>query len=147
MKVERNTKINKEKTKKQNAYIKEWPICIVHEECIFLPITRALKSLPYAKRLKEPWSLKSSHKHVGERAHRQIDSREGKKLMNQIKQLTLTPESFSSLSIESITIFSSPSSLIHRGSGVPQNLLRLTAQSLAFSSQLWKRFSWNHSNK
>jgi hypothetical protein len=49
---------------------------------------------------------------------------------------TLTPESFSSLEIESMTITSSPSSLIHTGRGVPQNRLLLTAQSLAFSSQL-----------
>ena len=59
---------------------------------------------------------------------------------------TLAPESFSSFSMESITTISSPSSLIHTGRGVPQNLLRLTAQSLAFSSQLWNRFYWNNGN-
>jgi hypothetical protein len=56
---------------------------------------------------------------------------------------TLTPESFSSFSMESMTSSSSPSSLIQIGRGVPQNLLRLTAQSLAFSSQLWNRFSFS----
>ena len=34
-----------------------------------------------------------------------------------------------------------PSSEIHIGMGVPQKRLREIAQSRAFSSQLWKRFS------
>lgn len=55
--------------------------------------------------------------------------------------LTLTPDNLSSFSMESITTISSPSWLIHTGSGVPQNLLLLTAQSLAPSSQLWNLFS------
>lgn len=50
--------------------------------------------------------------------------------------LTFTPESFSSFATESMTTISFSSSLIHIGRGVPQNLLRLIAQSLAFSSQL-----------
>lgn len=41
---------------------------------------------------------------------------------------------------ESMTIISFSSSLIHM---VPQNWLRLIAQSLAFSSQLWNRLSCN----
>lgn len=65
----------------------------------------------------------------------------GKLKVTQQKKLimhksTLAPDSFSSSSIEPITLFSMPSSLIQTGRGVPQNLLRLTAQSLAFSSQL-----------
>ena len=39
---------------------------------------------------------------------------------------------------------SSASSEDQTGKGVPQNLLRLMAQSCAFSSQLWNRFSWTY---
>jgi len=40
-----------------------------------------------------------------------------------------------------MTTISCLSSLIQMGSGVPQYLLRLMAQSRASVSQLWKRFS------
>jgi hypothetical protein len=60
---------------------------------------------------------------------------------SRCKSSTWTPLSSLSSAIEPTTTISSPSSLSHIGIGVPQKRLRLTAQSRAFSSQLWKRFS------
>lgn len=87
------------------------------------------------------YSHKSLHKQSMEDSKTQVKERKELTCINQEKRErerdhTLTPESFSSLAIESMTITSSPSSLIHTGRGVPQNRLLLTAQSLAFSSQL-----------
>jgi len=57
------------------------------------------------------------------------------------KSVTFCPDSSCSSSIEPITTISSPSSLIQIGIGVPQYLFLEMAQSCAFSSQLWNRFS------
>ena len=53
-----------------------------------------------------------------------------------------TPVAFSSSAMDEMITTSWPSSLAHIGMGVPQKRLRETAQSRAFSSQLWKRFSF-----
>ena len=52
-----------------------------------------------------------------------------------------TPVASSSSLIDEMMRTSCPSSEIHIGIGVPQKRLRLTAQSRALASQLWKRFS------
>ena len=52
-----------------------------------------------------------------------------------------TPVSSSSCLTDETMTTSSPSSDIHIGMGVPQKRLRLTAQSRADSSQLWKRLT------
>ena len=58
---------------------------------------------------------------------------------SRCRSVTRTPVRASSSAMEPTTTTSSPSSEIQMGSGVPQNRLRLTAQSRASRSQLAKR--------
>lgn len=55
--------------------------------------------------------------------------------------ISWTPVSFFNSSMDPMHTISSPSSLVHKGIGVPQNRLRDIAQSRAALNQLPKRFS------